>query len=328
MERILITGASGFLGGRIAAYYRDKYEIYAPGSKEMDITDRESVKEAFEKFRPDYCVHCAAVSDVGQCDREPERSWKINVDGSRNLAEISGLYKTKCLLCSSDQVYVGSGREEAHREAEDLEPGNLYGREKKKAEEECLKVNPDCVMLRLSWMYDGRRDGNPASADRNAGTGEDMMTDRKENNGITDAERGKKEHGDFFTILAEKLEAPGTLEYPVYDRRGITDVYEVAENMEKAFRLPGGVYNFGSPNGRNTYETIYAMFSALGLDTGRLGKNETAFGAGGRNLCMDLTKPEKYGIRFTDTLEALVRNGRNILAHFIGETHPADSGNG
>ena len=279
MKKLLVTGASGFLGRRIAEFYGGSYEVYAPGHGDMDITDRERVFSVFHDFKPHFVIHCAAISDVGACEKEPERSWKMNVDGSRNLAEVSARYGTKCILSSSDQVYFGSTLQKPHSEDEDLQPGNLYGREKKMAEEECLRVNPDCVLLRLSWMYDVR-----------------VIR--------------PQEHGDFFRGMIPKLETAELLEYPVHDMRGITDVNEVVCNLEKAFALKGGVYNFGSPNDRNMYETVLALFRGMGWDTARLVKNEERYASEPRNLCMDLRKLEENGIYFQPTVGALIQNGR------------------
>ena len=285
MKRLLVTGASGFVGGRAAEFYQGKYEICAPSHREMDITDEGSVYAVFERFRPDYVIHCAAISDIGSCDREPEQSWRINVDGSRNMAKASKRYGAKCLVCSSDQVYQGSSGKGLHREEERIEPRNLYGKEKMKAEEECLRENPECVMLRLSWMYDVHREN-------------------------------RKGHGDFFTGLLSGLKDMGTVRYPVYDVRGITDVNEVVENLEKAFALRGGIYNFGSPNDRNTYETVLAMFEGLGWDTGRIERNEEAFAEQPRDLSMAQEKLNACGIVFTSTVEALIRNGK-VREEFI-----------
>lgn len=276
-KRMLVTGGSGFLGSRIMSFYRDRYEVYTPTHGEMDITDRESVDRAFQRIHPDYVVHCAAISDVGACEREPEKSWKINVDGSRNLAEVSARYQAKCLIASSDQVYFGSSGKEPHREEEKLQPQNVYGREKLRAEEECLHVNPDCVLLRLSWMYDVKQ-------------------------------VRAEEHGDFFRGLADRLKGSGPLKYPIHDIRGITDAGEVVSHLEKAFALEGGVYNFGSPNDQNTYETVLELFESLRWDVSRLIKDEESFAGAPRNLAMDLQKIEEMGIVFLPTVQSLVKN--------------------
>lgn len=277
MKRLLITGSSGFLGGRAVRFYRDKYDIYAPSHREMDITDEEKVREVFAAWRPQLVLHCAAVSDVGACGREPDRSRRINVDGSRNIALAAAFVHARCLICSSDQVYFGSGRPGPHRETEKLSPANVYGSQKKRAEEECLAVNPACVLLRLSWMYDVRTE--------NAG-----------------------EHGDFFRTLAAGLRAGEILRYPVHDIRGITDVREVLRNLDKAFLLEGGIYNFGSPNDKSTYKTVADVFTALGWDAWRVEKNREAFAASPRNISMDQTKTGESGIVFLPTAEALFGN--------------------
>ena len=281
MKRLLITGASGFLGRRAAAFYNDTYEICAPSRTELDITDPETVYAAFRRFRPHCVLHCAAVSDLGMCEKDPKGSWRINVGGSRNMAAAAAEFSAKCLLCGSDQVYFGNGIKGPHREEEPIAPPTVYGREKKAAEEECLAVNPDCVILRLTWMYDT-------------------------------CTLAPQEHGDFFRTLADRLRTSAPLSYPVYDIRGITDVNEVIRNFKSALELNGGIYNFGSPNHRNTYETVRAMFTALGWDPRSLTKNEEAFAADPRDISMDTGKLNDSGITFSSTLDALARNGRML----------------
>ena len=140
-----------------------------------------------------------------------------------------------------------------------------------------MAENPECVLLRLSWMYDT----------------------------ITKQEC---EHGDFFRTLVLSLETSKDLYYPVNDVRGITDVNEVIRNLEKAWELKGGSYNFGSPNDRNTYETVLAMFKELGWDVGRLQRNEEAFAENPRDISMCMKKLNDCGIEFSSTLEGLIRN--------------------
>ncbi len=284
MKKLLITGASGFLGNRIADFYAKTCEIIAPAHRELDITDKDNTALVLKKYRPDVVIHCAAMSDVGMCEKAPKQSWNINVTGSINLAKAAGAVNAKCILCSSDQVYFSGLKSHrnpehcpTHREDEKLCPGNLYGQEKLKAEQECLNLNPDCVLLRLSWMYDAK-------------------TKRKD------------EHGDFFRTLLPQIAGAEMIKFPIYDRRGITDVHEVVQNLEKTFELPGGVYNFGSPNEKNTYGTVRQVFANTGLDTGRLGKNEEAFCENSRNLAMCQDKINQNGIFFSHTAEGLSQN--------------------
>lgn len=277
MKKILITGASGFLGSRTAEYFQENYEVIAPIHMELELTDEKNMMEYFSAKEPDIVIHCAAISDVGRCEREPEMSWKINVEGSIAIAKAAAAVNAKCILCSSDQVYFGSSLSGPHEENEVLFPYNLYGREKLKAEEECLRVNPGCVCLRLSWMYD--------------------RISKKES-----------EHGDFFRTLMPKLQVGECISYPVHDIRGITDVNEVVRNLENTFELPGGVYNFGSANEKNTFEMLCKVFERVGLDRNLLQKNEEVFLTNPRNISMSQKKLNSAGIYFRTTADGIAEN--------------------
>lgn len=282
MKRLLITGASGFLGSRIALYYKEKYEVIAPSHSEMDITNAEDVRCFLEEKRPDIIIHCAAISDTGRCQREPELSWKVNVEGSVNVADAAKEIGAKYIMCSSDQVYFGSLLKGMHGEVEILKPGNVYGSHKLMAEQECLKKNPKSICLRLSWMYDTK---------------------------IVKV----GEHGDFMRTFMDKMEKGHDFEYTIYDIRGISDVNEVICNLEKCFELPGGVYNFGSSNDRNMYETMSFVFEKIGFDKARLVKNEEAFKENPRNMSMCQKKINKCGISFSTTIENLTQNIEKCL---------------
>lgn len=281
MKKMLVTGATGFLGSKVASYYKDRYEMLTPTRKEMDITVRESVVGYFEENKPDLVIHCAAVADVGTCEQNRDYSWKVNVTGSENIAWASKQISAKCVLCSSDQVYGASRVKEPHREEEELLPNHVYGKEKLQGEISCLEINEDSVHLRLAWMYDAE-----------------------------DKEFAKR--GDFVRFLREGIRDSKELTFMVNDYRGITDVWEVVKNMEKATMLPGGVYNFGSPNEKSTYDTAVEVFQVLGYDKVKPQPKEGNFEQGERNLTMSQEKLNAYGIYFSSTTEGLIRNLRAV----------------
>ncbi len=261
---MLITGATGFLGSRVALYYKDKYEVLAPSHSEMDITDESSVRAYFKEKKPDFVIHCAAISDVGRCEREPEFSWSINVVGTENVVKAAKWIAAKCVCCSSDQVYFGSKEIDVHKENETIEPANVYGKEKAYAEKSCLAIDTDSVHLRLSWMYD--------------------------------AEDEKRM--DFIKQLRACLYEEKETFFSAKDKRGITDVWEVVRNMEFALELPGGIYNFGAPNDKTTYEMVMDICQKMGCDSSFVREMENA---NFRNLTMEQEKINQFGISFSDT---------------------------
>lgn len=274
-RRILVTGAAGFLGSRIVRAYEKSCQVFAPSHQEMDICHLDSVRAYVEKVRPGIAVHCAAVSDTLRCQEHPEESFRINVEGTEHMARVCKDLGTKLIFCSSDQIYFGSRGMEPHKENEKVCPAGEYGRQKLEAEKRCVRFCPDSVSLRLCWMYDSER----------------LL---------------EKEHGNFLTAFLQALDEEREMVYPIYDYRGITDVRLVVENLWKAFELPGGVYNFGSENDYNTYETVYRLLEKLGYSTERLKKNETAFAENPRNIRVHMGKAKAFGIEFPKTLERLV----------------------
>jgi len=143
---ILVTGVSGFVGGKIMAMCEGV--CACPSLK--NATEDE-VKRVIEESGADAIVHTAAVSDIGECARDPEGSYRANVLLPLYIARAS---KGKKLVCfSSDQVYSGFGPEGPYRE-DTVKPGNLYAEQKIEMENRVLDIDPDAVMLRAEWMYD------------------------------------------------------------------------------------------------------------------------------------------------------------------------------
>lgn len=280
-KRLLITGAGGFLGSRLTGYFTDKpeYETVGVTRRELDIGDSLAVKAFFKAIRPDYVLHCAAVSDTGVCEREPERSRRINVEGTVNVARACQNSGGKMIFMSSDQIYNASDTLEPNKEGDEHRPSNVYGRDKKRSEEAILSCLPDAVALRLTWMYD-----YPSG-------------------------KWGKCSGLLQNILTA-LEEKRTLRLPIHDYRGITCVWEVVRHMEEAMKLPGGIYNFGSENENNTYDTA-ALFlkTATGKDdeAGILEPDEKRFQSCPRNLTVNTDKIKSHGIYFLNTRDGILQ---------------------
>ena len=70
--KIMVTGAGGFVGSRLVAYYGKKYDVWGVTHKDLDLTDEAAVFKTVEKYRPDVLLHCAAISDVAECSKKPD----------------------------------------------------------------------------------------------------------------------------------------------------------------------------------------------------------------------------------------------------------------
>lgn len=111
-EKIYVTGSKGMVGSRFLELLPKGYKVFSPEVDELDITDKKSVDKFFQINKPDFVVHFAAFTNVGAAENErgdkTGSCWKINVIGTRNLAEASKKYGSFMIYISTDMVFPGS----------------------------------------------------------------------------------------------------------------------------------------------------------------------------------------------------------------------------
>lgn len=143
---ILVTGATGFVGGKLME--RCPNAIACPslrGLREDDIV------RLVEESGVDTIVHTAAIADIGVCQQDPDASYLANVQIPVRLAKAAKNIKLICF--SSDQVYSGMTDSGPYSE-ETVRPNNIYAAHKLEMEQRVLELCPTAVMLRAEWMYD------------------------------------------------------------------------------------------------------------------------------------------------------------------------------
>lgn len=163
MKKLLITGASGFLGWHLGqAAQRSGWHVYGsyisrpvvqPGvtSFPLDLTDLASVKLVMRELRPNAVLHLAALSSPNACEADPDRSYQINVVAARELAHCCAEAEIPCLFTSSEQVF--DGLKPPYREADPVCPINRYGEHKAVAEVEMRARCPQLIICRLPLLY-------------------------------------------------------------------------------------------------------------------------------------------------------------------------------
>ena len=154
MQKILVSGAGGFVGARVMQQWREKAELLAFPRGFLAAATQEDLCRFAAQVQPDVVLHLAALSDTGYCQQHPEDSRRANVEVPLWMARAAAETGAKLVAFSSNQVYSGAAQEGPLPETLSLSPTNIYGQHKLEAEQRVLEVLPDAVFLRVPWMYD------------------------------------------------------------------------------------------------------------------------------------------------------------------------------
>lgn len=156
--KYFITGGSGLLGERLAAVSKDNDELTlvhnsnpSDNTVKCDITDETEVKECVERENPDVIIHCAAMTNVDLCEDEVDLAYKINGDGTGNLAKAAEKIGAKIIYVSTDFVF--DGERGYYKEDESVNPLGIYAKSKYEGEVQLQKYSTNWAIARVSVLY-------------------------------------------------------------------------------------------------------------------------------------------------------------------------------
>jgi nucleoside-diphosphate-sugar epimerase len=240
--RVLITGASGFIGGALTRRFagRADVELTALGRAELDLADREAIAARLVRSRPEVVIH-AAGRTLGHRDA----LFADNALATANLAEAIGAAAPEAglILLGSAAQYGVSADQVPWRESDPCAPFEPYGLSKLAAE--------------TSAMAAARRDGFGATALRLF-------------NVITPEPQGEQVFAAFLRRAASAAAAgppPWRVRMgPLAALRDFIDIEDVLTAVERVIERGawGEVINVCGGEGR----TARALLAAVGAQTG------------------------------------------------------------
>lgn len=153
MQSILATGLSGLVGTRIAQLLTSYSFTDLSFSTGVDITCVDQLENAFAKSDAPVVLHLAALADVEKCETEKELAYKINVLGTKNVAEACKKYNKKLIHISTDFVFPGDNQE--YFEDSERRGVNYYAETKILAENEVMNALPKekLIIIRITFPY-------------------------------------------------------------------------------------------------------------------------------------------------------------------------------
>lgn len=239
---LLITGASGLLGGRIAEYADSRGDTVFSGylthqptfglPLKLDITSLQSVSEAFRRARPDVVFHTAAITGVDRCELDRDLALQVNVEGTRNVAEAARDAGAYLVFLSSDYVFDGS--KGLYKEDDARNPVNFLGKTKVLAEDAVRSSGARHLVARTSFVFGSRET-------------------RAEANFALWALRKLKAHAPFKVVADQFIT-------PTYDRNLVRMLFEAAER-----RLEGTLHLAGATR-VSKFDFAFSIARLFGLD--------------------------------------------------------------
>jgi dTDP-4-dehydrorhamnose reductase len=245
MDRVLITGASGFVGENLAHRFVQECKLslacgqQRPRAKAdatffVDLSVRDDFSRALGDLDVDTVVHTAAMVSPDLCERDPRLAVAVNVDGTREVARWAEARGARMIYFSTDLVF--DGKKGWYKEEDAPGPLNVYGRTKLEGEEQVARTCSRWVIVRLALSY-----------------------------GTT---RGAR--GDWTLSMRRALEEGRTLR--LYTDQFRTPAY-VADTAEAVLRLARqgkrGVYHLGGGERVSRYEFGMEFCRLYGLDKER-----------------------------------------------------------
>ncbi|MBE9015709.1 NAD(P)-dependent oxidoreductase [Chroococcidiopsis sp. CCALA 051] len=162
MKKLLVTGASGFLGWHLCQLAKQQWDVYStyfsheieiPGVTmlKIDLRDFQALKHLFQQIQPSATIHTAAQSSPNYCQTHAEESYAINVTTSLNIAGLCADFGIPFIFTSTDLVFDGLNA--PYRETDPVSPVNAYGEQKVQAEEGILARYPLATICRMPLMF-------------------------------------------------------------------------------------------------------------------------------------------------------------------------------
>lgn len=282
MKRLLVTGSNGLLGQKITdALVQGQFSgfEYIASSRgkdrfgavrgydyvDLDITHHEQVLKTVERYRPAVIINTAAMANVDACEREPEKSYEVNVAAVANLVAICERKNIHLIHLSTDFVF--DGKEGPYEEDDLPNPVNIYGKHKVAAEELIQKATCPWSIVRTILVYG-------------------VLRDLSRSNIVLWA-KNALESGEQIRVVNDQWRMPTLAE----------DLAQACLTIAR--RNATGIYHISGKDMFSIYEIVEAVAAHYDLDTSSMSKEKSAA------LGQDARRPKRTGFILDKAYEKL-----------------------
>lgn len=292
--KILITGGSGLLGQYLNIELSQQHQILTLynssfgnckdfNSIKVDITNQSQLQNVFYDYKPDVVIHTAAISNPILPDNiSPKDVYKINVDSTKNIAELCFKHKAKLVYTSTDLVYAGY-RDSMLKEDAKLIPVSLYAETKLMGEVKIQNTFDNYVILRTALLF-----GFGLTHSKNHF--QKMFNDLKQNIPVK--------------LFVDQFRTPLSLK----------DAVRIIDELLRS-EIKTEIINFGGPERVSRFELGEKVCEVTGIDKNLLTKikmDDVPEVAKVEDVSMNTDKLRSYGIKQKSLDEMILESLNNI----------------
>jgi dTDP-4-dehydrorhamnose reductase len=151
--KTLITGGSGQLGWELQRCIPPGWQVTAPPSSELQLTDPAAIKAVLKRIEPQLVINCAAYTAVDQAEKETKQAEAVNNIGVKLLAEASRQADTGFIHISTDFVFDGT-KSRPYLPDDLPRPVCMYGASKLEGEKRVQEIyGTQALIIRTAWVY-------------------------------------------------------------------------------------------------------------------------------------------------------------------------------
>lgn len=159
--RILVTGAKGMMGTDLCKTldleYGKQHEFLATDIEDMDVRNLNQVATVVGKYQPDLIFHLAALTNVDQCEREPDAAYYTNTVGTQNVALVCQQHNIPMLYMSTLSVFDGTSPI-PYTEFDRPNPQSHYSNSKYQGELIVRSLLSRYYITRAGWVFGGGKE--------------------------------------------------------------------------------------------------------------------------------------------------------------------------
>lgn len=150
---IFVAGRTGQLARALTVVANERsVPLIAIARPELDLSDPGSIERSLNTCVPRAIINAAAYTFVDKAELEPDQAFKINRDGSAQLARVAAKLRVPFIHVSTDYVFDGN-KSTPYDENDRPSPIGVYGQSKYAGEIAVLNSDPSATILRTSWVY-------------------------------------------------------------------------------------------------------------------------------------------------------------------------------